>query len=148
MSNGRTELFAFLGAAFATLIGLFVANRLYASYIDVQYHARLAAGAPYEAVASAREQEQTQLAGGKIPLDTAMQLLAQRGRGNFGSIAAAPSDDLSALSGWIRHPNFKPVVAHPIRTPRAPEVVAPPPVVVEAPPAAPAAAQPKRRPTR
>jgi hypothetical protein len=150
MSNGRSELFTYLGAAFSTAIGLFVVHQLYASYIDVKYHERLAQAGPNEAVLAARDEDQKQLAKGKMPLDQAMQLLTARGRGAFASIAPAASEDLSALSGWIRHPSFKPVVAHPIRTPRAPVVAAPPPEAAEVPPAepVPAAPQPKRRPAR
>src|SRR5215510_10651660 len=150
-NDARSDLFLFLAAAFATAIGLFVLNKWYASYFDVQHHARLAEGGPHESVVAAREEDQKLLAGGKIPIDQAMQRLAQRGRPNFGSIAPAPSEDLSALSGWIRHPGYKPVTAHPIRTPRAPQPVATPnptptPAVEQATPApAPAAPAPKRR---
>jgi hypothetical protein len=150
MSDGRSELFIFMGVAFATAFGLFAANRLYATYIDRQYHAQLAQGGPHESVLAAREEEQKLFAQGKMPIDQAMQRLAARGRTGFSTLTPAPSEDLSALSGWISLPGFKPVTAHPIRTPRAPEVVAAP--VAEAPaPAEPvpaAATQPKRRPAR
>jgi hypothetical protein len=147
MSNGRSELFIFLGVAFATAIGLFVANRLYATYIDRKYHAELAERAPHEAVLAAREEEQKLFAQGKMPLEQAMQRLSERGRAGFVPIAPAASEDLSPISGWIHRPGFKPVAAHPIRTPRAPAVVAPPPEAAEPAPAepAPAAKQPKRR---
>ena len=157
MSNGRSELLIYLGAAFATLIGLFAVHWLYASYIDNRYHQQLAAGGPHESVLVARDEDQKLIAQGKIPLDQAMQLLTTRGRGGFTSIAPAASEDLSPISGWIRHPNFKPVVAHPIRTARAPEVAAPPPAAeppvtpsasaadaTRRPPAAPAPKRPAR----
>lgn len=145
MSHARSELFAYLGAALATLIGLFVLQRLYGSFIDNQYHANLAAAAPSEAGAAAREEDNKLLMAGKLPLDAAMQRMAQRGRGSFGSIAPQPSEDLSALSGWIHLPGFKPAIAHPIRTPRV-EPVAPPPVVEAAP--APAPEPIKAQPTK
>jgi hypothetical protein len=119
MSNdGRTDLFVFLGASIATLIGLFVLHAWYASFIDVSYHAKFNEAGPYESVVAARQQEKAQLASGKIPIDKAISQLAERGRGGFGSITPTTSADLSAISGWIYSPGFKPVVAHPIRTPR------------------------------
>jgi len=146
MSDGRSELFIFMGAAFATAFGLFGANRLYATYIDRQYHQQLAEAGPHESVLAARDEEQKLFAQGKMPLDQAMQRLAMRGRVGFTTIAPAPSEDLSALSGWIRLPGFKPVTAHAVRTPAVPVVVAPP-AAQEAAPAepAPAANPPKRR---
>jgi hypothetical protein len=133
MADARTELFIFMGAAFATLIGLFVMHGWYASYIDVRYQDSLANSGPAEGMVAARDSDEKQLAAGKVPIAQAMQALAQRGRAGFGSVSPNASEDLSALSGWIRSPSFKPVVAHPIRTARAPVVVAP---------AAPAIAEP------
>jgi len=133
MSNGKTELFVFLGAAFAALIGLVVLNRLYASYIDVRYHARLAEAGPAEGMLAARQDDQAKLQQGKIPLDQAIARIAQRGRDSFNSIAPAPSQYLSAISGWIHRPGFKPVVAHPIRIARAPAAPTPQPEAAQAP---------------
>jgi predicted metal-dependent phosphoesterase TrpH len=118
--NAKSELFVYLGAAFATLIGLAVLQKWYGTYIDVRYHAAMAEAGPAEGMLAARQEDQAGLQKGKIPLDQAISRLAQRGRGSFNAIAPAPSADLSAISGWIHHPGFKPVVAHPIRTPRAP----------------------------
>jgi hypothetical protein len=133
MSNGKTELFVFLGAAFAALLGLVALHRLYGSYIDVRYHARLAEAGPAEGMVAARQDDQAKLQQGKIPLDQAIARMAQRGRDSFNSIAPAPSQDLSALSGWIHRPGFKPVVAHPIRIARAPVAPTPQPEAAEAP---------------
>ena len=119
MADGRTELFIFMGAAFATLIGLFVLHGWYASYIDVRYQDSLATSGPAEGMVAARDSDEKLLGAGKVPIAQAMQVLAQRGRAGFGSVSPNSSDDLSALSGWIRSPSFKPVVAHPIRTARA-----------------------------
>jgi hypothetical protein len=80
----------------------------------------MAEAGPAEGMLAARQEDQAGLQKGKIPLDQAISRLAQRGRGSVNSIAPAPSADLSAISGWIHFPGFKPVVAHPIRTPRAP----------------------------
>jgi hypothetical protein len=120
MSNGKTELFVFLGAAFATLIGLAVLQHWYASYLDMRYHAHLAENGPAEGMVAARADDQAKLQKGKLPLDQAISSLAQRGRTSFNAISPTPSQDLSALAGWIHRPGFKPVTAHPIRTPRAP----------------------------
>jgi hypothetical protein len=136
MSNGKTDLFVFLGAAFATLFGLVVLNRLYGSYIAVRYHARLAENGPAEGMVAARQDDQAKLQQGKIPLDQAISRIAQRGRGSFNSIAPADSQDLSALSGWIHMPGFKPVVAHQVRIARAPAAPTPQPEAAEAAPKA------------
>jgi hypothetical protein len=45
-----------------------------------------------------------------MPIDKAMEALAQRGRGGFAKLAVKPSDDLSAMSGWIGKPGFQPYV--------------------------------------
>jgi hypothetical protein len=119
MSNAKTELFTYLAAAFATLIGLFMIQRVYGAVIDVNYHKRLAEAGPYESVTAARKADQEVLQKGKIPVDQAIAKLAHN-RATIGSIAPQPSQDLSAISGWIYFPGFKPVVAHPIRGARAP----------------------------
>jgi hypothetical protein len=119
MSNGRNDLIVFLGAAFASLVGLVVLHEWYASYIDLRYHQHLAEAGPSEPMLAARQDDQAALQRAKVPLDQAISRLAQRGRDNVASITPAASQDLSAISGWIHHPAFKPVVAHPIRTPRA-----------------------------
>lgn len=124
MSNGKTELFVFLGVAFATLIGLGVLQKWYGSYLDNRYHAHLAENGPAEGMVAARADDQAKLQKGKVPLDQAISELAQRGRAGFNSISPNPSQDLSALSGWIHRPGFKPVTAHPIRAPRPPAAAA------------------------
>ena len=119
MSNAKNELITYLVAAFATLFGLFILHRGYAAVIDVSYHKRLAEAGPYESVVAARKADEEALAKGKIPVDQAIAKLAHN-RATIGSIAPQPSQDLSAISGWIHLPGFKPVVAHPIRVARAP----------------------------
>jgi len=141
MSNAKSELFVYLGAALATLIGLAVLHKWYATYIDLRHHARMAEAGPIEGSLTARQEDQAALQKGKIPLDQAISRLAQRGLGSFNSIAPAPSSDVSALSGWIHLPGFKPVTAHPIRTPRAPVAQAPANEATQ-----PAAAQPAAAP--
>jgi hypothetical protein len=125
MSNAKTELFTYLAAAFATLIGLFVVHRAYAAVIDVSYHKRLAEAGPYESVTTARKADEEALRKGKLPVDEAISKLAHN-RATIGSIAPQPSQDLSAISGWIYLPGFKPAVAHPIRVARAPITQSPP----------------------
>jgi hypothetical protein len=125
MSNAKTELFQYLAAAFATLIGLFVIHTAYAAVIDVSYHKRLAEAGPYESVTTARKADQDALQKGKIPVEDAIAKLTHN-RATIGSIAPQPSQDLSAISGWIYLPGFKPVVAHPIRVARAPVATAAP----------------------
>ncbi|HEX7480732.1 MAG TPA: hypothetical protein VF331_23225 [Polyangiales bacterium] len=141
MSTGKSELFTFIGAAFGTAAALFGAQTLYGVCLDLRFHAEKNAALESEVAVATRKSELQKLAAGKLPLEQAKQLLAERGRDGFGSVAARPSDDLSAVSGWIHHPNFKPVVAHPIRTPRviAPEPVAAPLAPVAAPTPTPAA---------
>ena len=145
MSNAKNELFLYMAAALATLVGLFVLHRAYAAIVDVSYHKRLAEGGQSEAVTAARQADEAALQKGKVPLDQAIARLG-KGRANIGSISPQQSQDLSAISGWIHHPSFKPVVAHAIRLPRAPAAQPPkatePPAasVAPAPPASPAAA--------
>jgi hypothetical protein len=119
MSNAKNELFLYMAAALATLVGLFVLHRAYAAVVDVSYHKRLAEAGQSEAVTAARQADEAALQKGKIPLDQAISRIG-KGRANVASVAPQQSQDLSAISGWIHHPKFKPVVAHPIRLPRAP----------------------------
>lgn len=119
MSNAKNELFLYMAAALATLVGLFVLHRGYAAVVDVSYHKRLAEAGQSEALTAARQADEAALQKGKIPLDQAIARIG-KGRANVGSVAPKQSEDLSAISGWIHHPKFKPVVAHPIRLPRAP----------------------------
>jgi translation initiation factor IF-2 len=145
MSNAKNELFLYMAAALATLVGLFVLHRAYAAVVDVSYHKRLAEAGQSEAVTAARQADEAALQKGKIPLDQAIARIG-KGRANVGSVAPQPSQDLSAISGWIYHPKFKPAVAHPIRLPRAPAAQPPkatePPAASSAPSPAPAAAAP------
>ena len=124
MSNAKNELLLYLAAAFATLIGLFVLHRAYGAILDLSYHKRIQEGGPSETVTAARQADEAVLEKGKIPLEQAMARLGH-GRATIGSVAPQPSQDLSPISGWIHHPNFKPAVAHPIRLPRAPAAVPP-----------------------
>ena len=111
MSNGKSDLFVFLGAAFATLFGLFTLQKWYGSYIDIRFNQELQQGGPSEALVSARRADEEQAAKRKLPIDQAITRLAQRGRDSFSAITPAPSQDLSAVAGWIHRPGFKPVMA-------------------------------------
>ena len=138
MSNAKSELFTFLGAAFATLLGLLVLQKAYGSYIDVSYHRRIQEAGPSEALLEARKADEAQLQKGKLPLSQAMARLGAA-RTSAASIAPQPSQDLSAVAGWIHHPSFKPAVAFPIYVPRAPVAAAP--KATEPPAAAPTGAE-------
>jgi hypothetical protein len=120
MSSARTELLVFITVAFMTAIGLFVVQQMYASYIDMSYHAAHHQREASTATQLRRKADADKLAGGsKISIERAKTVLAEKGRQGFGSIAPVRSEDLSAVSGWIRARDFKPAVAHPIRAPRA-----------------------------
>jgi hypothetical protein len=108
--NSRSELLAYIAATVATIVGLFVLQAWYASYLDVAVvHGSLRRDAPADSkVLAARQQEQAKLASGKLPIDAAKQLLAQRGRQAAPGVTPQPSDDLSAMSGWVFRPGFKP----------------------------------------
>ncbi len=105
--DARQELFAYLGAAITTIAVLFGAQHWYASYLDVSVVHGLEVDAPMnEKLAAVRAQEQQKLSSGRMPIDRAMQALAQRGRMAFPLVAPKPSEDLSPMSGWIHQPGF------------------------------------------
>jgi hypothetical protein len=105
------ELLVCLGTALATTAGLFTLQVWYSSYLDVAViHGNLS-NAPLDAKLQAvRNEERAKLDSGRMPIDKAMEALAQGGRNAFPQLAVKPSDDLSAMSGWVRKPNFKPYV--------------------------------------
>jgi hypothetical protein len=111
----RRELFVGLGTALATTAGLFTLQIWYSSYLDVavvhgdQSDVRMSA--KLEAV---RNEEHAKLTSGPLPIDKAMAALAQRGKSEFPKLAVKPSDDLSAMSGWIHKPGFKVYVPRPV----------------------------------
>jgi hypothetical protein len=128
--DARTELLTYMGVATVTVVALFGLQMWYASYLDVAVvHAR--SNAPLNpAVVAHHEEEQKKLSSGPMPIDKAKQLLAERGRTAFPTIAAVGSTDLSAMSGWMHRPGFKPY------EPRKQPAAAVAPVPVEAQPAA------------
>ncbi|MEY2935679.1 MAG: hypothetical protein RL033_6428 [Pseudomonadota bacterium] len=109
------ELLVSLGTALATGAGLFAMQLWYASYLDVAViHGDVSdvrMGAKLEAI---RNEEQARLASGTVPIQTAMAALAQHGRNAYAKISAKPSDDLSAMAGWIHKPGFRPYVPRPV----------------------------------
>jgi hypothetical protein len=129
----RKELSVGLVTALATAAGLFTLQIWYSSYLDVAViHGALGdvpMGAKLEVV---RNEEHAKLTAGPMPIDKAMEALAQRGRGAFPQLAARPSDDLSAMSGWVHKPGFRPYVPRPLAaaaaaaTPLAASADAPP----------------------
>ena len=118
--NVLKELFVCLGIALATAAGLFTLQIWYASYLDVAVvHGDLGdvrMGAKLEAV---RNEERAKLSSGSMPIDKAMEALAQRGKSAFPKLAAKPSDDLSAMSGWVHKPVFRPYVPRQAAAPAA-----------------------------
>ena len=107
--EARNELLTYLGAAIATVVGLFGMQYWYASYLDVDVVHAQSPYAPRDArVIAVRNQETQKLTSGKLSVDAAMHQLAQRGRTAFPLIAPQPSDDLTPMSGWIHQPGFKP----------------------------------------
>lgn len=116
--NLRKNLFLGLRTALMTAVGLFGLQLWYSSYLDVAviHGDRSAVGmdAKLEAV---RQEEQAKLASGPMPIQQAMAALAQRGRNGFPQLAAKPSSDLSAMSGWIHRPGFQVYVPRPAAAP-------------------------------
>jgi hypothetical protein len=107
--DARTELFGYLGAAIVTIAVLFTVQHWYASYLDVAVvHAENLDAPMNPKLAAVRAQEQHKLSSSALTIDAAMHALAQRGRQAFPRIAPKPSDDLSAMSGWINRPGFAP----------------------------------------
>ncbi|HKU41043.1 MAG TPA: hypothetical protein VJR89_22930 [Polyangiales bacterium] len=138
MSSARSDLFIIIGVALATTLGLFVLHKWYATFIDMRFHQQLSEAGPTEALQTAREEEQNALNAGKVPLKDAMAQLAQGGRP--AAVTPAPSEDISAVSGWIFQRGFKPATAHPVRVPAAPKAVETVPAEAPAEPPQPAAA--------
>lgn len=124
--DGRSEFFVYMGTAIGTTVFLFLAQQVYASYLDVSLHAEWN-DAPRDAkIVEKRAAEQGALSSGKLPIDKAIELLAQRGRGASNAIAPAQSSDVSAMSGWAYRHGF---------TAYTPRTTAPPPAPVETAPA-------------
>ena len=87
-----------------TLVGLFVLQIWYGSYLDVSHHAEWN-GAPMNAdLKTVREQEAQQ----QGSIDKAKEALGQRGRRGVPKLAPQQSQDLGAMSGWIHAKGFKP----------------------------------------
>jgi hypothetical protein len=67
-----------------------------------------------QVLAEYREQVSQALGEGEMPIDRAMQELAQRGRGAFPQVRPFPSTDRGALEGWNRRgPTAAPVTPEP-----------------------------------
>jgi len=114
----RRELFVGLRIALATSAGLFALQLWYSSYLDVAVvHGDLSQMPMDAKLEAVRNDERTKLAAGPLPIDKAMEALAQRGRSAFPQLAAKPSGDLSAMSGWVHKPGFKPYVPRPVAAP-------------------------------
>lgn len=114
MGIGR-QLLVGLGSALATAGGLFALQIWYASYLDVAViHGDLSAVRMSKELEVVRNEEHAKLVSGPLPIDKAMEALAQRGRKEFPKLAVQPSDDISAMSGWMHKPGFKVYVPRPV----------------------------------
>jgi hypothetical protein len=112
--DARSELLAYLGSTLITIIGLFGLQQWYASYLDTSVVHGSNADVPMSAgLVEKRSAEHAKLEGGKLSIDAAKAALAKTPRTQLALIAPKPSDDLSAMSGWMHKPGFKPY------TPRA-----------------------------
>jgi hypothetical protein len=114
----RKQLFVGLRIALVTSAGLFTLQIWYASYLDVAVIHGGSSQVPMDAKLEAvRNEERAKLAAGRMPIDKAMEALAQRGRNAFPKLVAKPSGDLSAMSGWVHKPGFRPYVPRPAPAP-------------------------------
>lgn len=100
--SGQKDFLQFMGITGATLLGLFVLQYWFGSYIDVSYHKELAERDGFEVVQQARTDEAAALAG----LPTAMAKLA-KSRSVDARITPKQSDDVSAMSGWVQYPGYE-----------------------------------------
>jgi hypothetical protein len=109
--GARKQLLSGLGTALATTAGLFALQTWYSSFLDVAViHGDQSNVPPDAKLQALRSEEQAKLASGPMPIAKAMEALAQQGRNAFPKLAAKPSIDLSAMSGWVHKPGFKPYV--------------------------------------
>jgi hypothetical protein len=116
----RRQLFVGLRAALLTSAGLFALQTWYSSYLDVAVVHGDLAQVPLDAKLEAvRNEERAKLATGPMPIDQAMEALARRGRNAFPRLAPQPSADLSAMSGWVHRPGFKPYVPRLVAAPES-----------------------------
>jgi hypothetical protein len=116
----RKQLVVGLRAAVVTSAALFTLQIWYSSYLDVEVvHGDRSHVPMDEKLSAVRNEERAKLAAGPMPIDKAMEALAQRGRNAFPRLAAQPSGDLSAMSGWVHRPGFKPYVPRPVVAPAA-----------------------------
>jgi hypothetical protein len=112
------ELFVGLGTALATLAGLLVLQLWYASFLDVAVvHGDLGDVQMAAKLEAVRNAEHAKLTSGAMPIEKAMAALARDGRAAFPQLAAQPSGDLSAMSGWIHKPGFQPYVPRQVAAP-------------------------------
>ena len=106
--NVRKKLLMGLETALVTAAGLFTLQFWYSSYLDVAVVHADRSDVPMAAKLEAmRNEEHAKLTSGRLPIAQAMEALAQQGRNSFPQLAAKPSADLSAMSGWIHKPGFK-----------------------------------------
>ena len=95
----------YLSVTGATILGLFVLQQWALSALDVQWHEELKERPANPALQELRRKEQQQLEAAGI--EAAMTKVA-KSRTSYAAIAPKPSEDLSAMSGWVRRPGFAP----------------------------------------
>jgi hypothetical protein len=104
--NSPPRIRVILTTAFSTLVILVTLKYVFDSYfLMMASAAELDHLRPNEELALLRAGEEKNLTSGPMPIDRAMQILAQRGRAGEALIAPQPSDDLGPMVGWIRNPN-------------------------------------------
>lgn len=121
--SGKTELIAFLVAAFGTIGGLLTLQGFAVTHRDIAANEAIDQAPANAELLATRKAEATALETARMPIEDAKRALAERGRGGFPEIAPQSSEDYSALSGWVHAKGFKPFV---------PPAAPPAPVAVEA----------------
>src|SRR5688572_21579540 len=122
--DARNDLLVYIGSTLATIVGLFAVQLWYESYLDVAVvHAQDEDAAIDAKLAAVRAEEQQKLGSARVRIEQAMSLYAQRGRSASPKLAVKPSEDLSAMSGWIHRPRFAPYVPRKPAAPAPTEVV-------------------------
>jgi len=129
--NSAPKIRIILTVAFSSLVILIALNYVFRSYFlmmtEEVEHDHLAK--PVELI-KLHEGEERNLTTSPLPIQRAMQELAQRGREGsdglkqYADIKPEPSNDLGAMVGWIRSPNQAVIVA--INAAAAAEAGAPP----------------------
>lgn len=108
MSDGkrnRTYWLIVLGSTLLTVAALFGLQEWYRTYMLVSSGGLGAeVGAEVEALHRAQREE---LASGRMPIERAMRLIAERGRTATAVVSPESSTDPGPASGWLHHPDYQ-----------------------------------------